>query len=554
MAKKNKKDQVNEFDLNGDMEIVLEEDMGSSFNKSDATLNIVDTDSKKKTNNSNKNGKKKVSKNKKKKDEDLSKAQLCEKYNPKCTQSRYWQITIVATILAIGVGIGYQLSFPFLIIVAVVAFFLTQKSILHICRNMYENQKIEDVGSYVEQMLYSFRRNSKILASLQDTVSIFDDGEMKDAIQEAIDYIIQTSTTGNIYEEALSIIQDKYDCRRIRSLHRFLIKVEGVGGDHELGVSALINDRRMWLERVDDYKKEKSAVLKEIIISCIFSSIICAITMYMLPSYVGSMKHIVSRLGSTAYILVNFFTVSQTLKHTVFYLNDTYTPEEEMALLTKFRWFKTWDKKVETKKGLKPAIMMVVIGIVALILGYWWMLLICLGLAAFSYFVQPIMRHNGARKNITREIEKAYPDWLLELSLLLQTENLHVALEKTLDTAPKILQDDLIQLGDDVATYPTEVFPYTNFLHDINVTNIHSSMKLLYSIATYGSEEEEKQIAELVERNATLMNKAEQVKNTDRLAKVYIYKFIPMAASALKLICDMGVFLVMFISQSLSAL
>jgi ABC-type multidrug transport system fused ATPase/permease subunit len=337
-------------------------------------------------------------------------------------------------------------------------------------------------------------------------------------------------------------------------LHRFLIKVEGVGGDHELGVNALINDRRMWLERVDDYKKEKSAVVKEIIISCLFSSIICAITMYMLPSYVGSMKHIISRIGSTVYIIVNQFTVAQTLKHTVFYLNDTYTEEEEMALLTKFRWFKTWDKKVETKKGLKPAIMMVFIGIVALFLGYWWMMLICVALAAFSYFVQPIMKHNGARKSITREIEKAYPDWLLELSLLLQTENLHVALEKTLDTSPRILQDDLIQLGDDIASYPTEVFPYTNFLHDINVSNIHSSMKLLYSIATYGSEEEEKQIAELVERNASLMNKAEQVKNTDRLAKVYIYKFIPMAASALKLICDMAVFLIMFISQSLSAL
>ena len=266
------------------------------------------------------------------------------------------------------------------------------------------------------------------------------------------------------------------------------------------------------------------------------------------------MKHIISRISSTIYIIVNQFTVASSMKNTVFYLNDTYTEEEERALLTKFRWFKTWDKKVETKKGRNPAIMMVGIGIVALFMGYWWMLLVCLGLAAFAYFLQPITKYNSTRKNITREIEKAYPDWLLELSLLLQTENLHVALEKTLDTAPMILQDDLIQLGDDIASYPTEVFPYTNFLHDINVSNIHSSMKLLYSIATYGSEEEEKQIAELIERNGSLMNKAEQVKNTDRLSKVYIYKFIPMAGSALKLSSDMAVFLIMFISQSLTAL
>jgi hypothetical protein len=164
------------------------------------------------------------------------------------------------------------------------------------------------------------------------------------------------------------------------------------------------------------------------------------------------------------------------------------------------------------------------------------------------------LKYNSTRKSITKEIEKSYPDWLLELSLLLQTENLHVALEKTLPTAPRILEDDLIELSDNIAKYPTEVYPYTNFLHTINVSNIHSSMKLLYSIATYGSEEEEKQIAELIQRNASLMNKAEQVKNNDRLAKTSIYKFVPMAASALKLIADMAVFLIMFISQSLTAL
>lgn len=546
MAKKNS----GQFDLNGnDKEIVLEEIADSSIDKTNnnkkgkgktkATVKTL-RDSRKKKDPENKNG--------------YSKAQLCEMYFPKCTQSRYWQITIVATVLMAALGIGYQLKFPFVIIVAVTGFFLVQGAILSFCRNQFESQKIEDVSSYIEQMLYSFRRNSKILASLQDTLTIFDDGDMKNTIQEAIDYIIQTSTTGNVYEEALDIIGRKYDCRRIRSLHRFLIKVEGVGGDHEVGVQALINDRRMWLERIDEYKKEKSSVLKEIIISSLFSSLICAITMYMLPSYVGSMKHIISQITSTLYIIINQFTVASTLKKTVFFLNDTYTEEEEKALLTKFRWFKTWDKKVETKKGFKPAILMVLIGVVALFMGYWWMLLICLGLAAFAYFLQPITKYNSTRKNITREIEKAYPDWLLELSLLLQTENMHVALEKTLDTAPMILQDDLIQLGDDIASYPTEVFPYTNFLHDINVPNIHSSMKLLFSIATYGSEEEEKQIAELVDRNASLMNKAEEVKNNDRLAKVYIFKFIPMAASALKLISDMAVFLIMFISQSLTAL
>ena len=58
----------------------------------------------------------------------------------------------------------------------------------------------------------------------------------------------------------------------------------------------------------------------------------------------------------------------------------------------------------------------------------------------------------------------------------------------------------------------------------------------------------------LIERNALLMNKAEEQKNSDRLAKITIFKFMPMGASALKLIVDMGVFLIVFISQSLGSM
>ena len=551
MAKKKEKNQ--NIDISSGQEIVLEDNGAIDIN--DLKTGKSNKNKGKNKSNVSTNNKEKSKRYKKTTDGNiLTPAQQCEKYFPKVTQSRYWQIVIISVILSAGIGFGYQLSIPFILLVMLATFFLSRKSIMSICLNYYENKKIEDVSSYIEQMLYSFRRNSKILASLQDTITIFNEGEMRDTIQAAIDHIIQSDSVGNIYEEALQIIQDKYDCRRIRSLHRFLVKVEGVGGDHEIGIQALINDRRMWLERYDDYKKEKSSITKEIIISCIFSSAICAVTMYMLPSYVGSMKHIITRIGSTLYILVNLFTVSSTLNKTIFYLNDMYTIEEQKALRTKLRWFRKWDKNVERKKQIKPAIMITGVGIVAIFLGFWWMIFVCLGMAAFAYFIQPIMRYNSTKKRITQEIEMAFPDWLMEISLLLQTENLHVALEKTIDDAPLMLKDDLRRLGDDIVNYPTEVQPYIDFLHDINVPNIHSSMKLLYSIATFGSQEEEKQIAELIERNATLMNKAEQIKNQSRLSRVFIFKFIPMGASALKLICDMAVFLIMFISQSLTAL
>ena len=483
----------------------------------------------------------------------LTVPQRCEYYLPSVTQSRFWTLVIIITVAFIGVGFAYQLNIPFTLLETVIAFFVSQKAILHFCEAKYEEQKVEDVGTYLEQMLYSFRRNSKILLSLEDTKTVFPDGEMKECIQKAIDHIQESQTTGNIYEEALQIIQDRYDCRRVRSLHKFLTRVEGIGGDNEIGVQALLADRRLWLARIDDFKKEKKTSQLDIFVACAFSSAICAATMYMLPSYVGAAKHIIARTFSTIYIIINIITVKGTLKGLIYHLNDLYTKQEEEYLLKKFRWLKTWDKGAERKKQIKPAIIMLAIGIIALIMGYWWMLLICVLMSFFMWFIQPILRHNSSIKKITQEIEKCYPDWLLELSLLLQTDNLHVALEKTMETAPMLLKDDLVQLGDEIAANPTDVAPFNNFLPTLNVPSIHSSMRLLFSISNYGSDDETKQISELIERNSLLMNKAEEQKNKDRFAKITIYKFVPMGASALKLIVDMAVFLIVFISQSMGS-
>ena len=485
----------------------------------------------------------------------LTTPQKCEYYVPKFSQSRFWLIVILSTVGFIGVGIAYQLNILLTAFICLIAFFASQKTILHICRSSYEEEKVEDVGTYVEQMLYSFRRNGKILTSLQDASTVFPEGEMKEVLEKAINHITQAQTTGNIYEEALQFVQERFDCRRVRSLHRFLVKVEGVGGDNEIGVQALLSDRRLWLARIDDFKKEKKLTRLDIVVACLFSSAICAATMYMLPSYVGAAKHIIARAFSTIYILINIFTINGTLKNTIYYLNDLYTPEEELYLLNKFRWLKTWDKKAERKKGLKPALIIVAMGLVTPLIkkSFWWVSIVFLIFGLFMWLIQPLLRHNSTIKSITKEIEKAYPDWLLELSLLLQTDNLHVALEKTMDTAPLLLKDDLTELGDKIAANPTDVAPFNEFLNMLKLPSIHSSMRLLFSIANYGSEDETRQISELIERNALLMNKAEEQKNKDRMAKVTIFKFVPMGASAMKLIVDMAVFLIVFISQSLSS-
>lgn len=101
------------------------------------------------------------------------------------------------------------------------------------------------------------------------------------------------------------------------------------------------------------------------------------------------------------------------------------------------------------------------------------MIAICVGGSVFAYFIQPSMRYNSMRKSLVSEIEKVYPDWLLELSLLLQTKNLNVALEETIKTAPLVIKKELKTLAEEIAKDPTSMEPYANFLNDIPVPSIH---------------------------------------------------------------------------------
>lgn len=473
-------------------------------------------------------------------------------YDSHFKESTFWKIYIISIIAIIGLGIGFQLSWPFLLIVVAACAFCTPKIIVSLYRNKYEERKFIDTTSYIEQMLYSFRRNSKILASLNDTLTMFPEGHMKDTIREAIKYITTSSSSGNVYEEALAIIEKEYDCRRIRSLHRYLTKVEGAGGNHDMGIHALITDRRLWIDRINDFKKEKATIIKDIIIATIFSSAIILITMYMLPQDVGASKHIVARLVSTAYIVVSLLNIKAMFSRTVLYLNDIDGEAHDKAIVKKMRWYKNYDEKVEQRKAIKPVVILGVMAVGGILFNSIVISIVAVVLALFAFFVQPKLNYKTAKKRLINEIEKSFPDWLLELALLLQTDNLHVALEKTLDAAPAVLKDDLQELADGIAANPNALEPYINFLNYLPLPNIHSAMKLMYSIAEFGSEEEEKQIQELIERNSVLMDKAEKNKNDERLSKVFILKFIPMGASVMKMIADMGVFIILFISTAMT--
>lgn len=112
----------------------------------------------------------------------------------------------------------------------------------------------------------------------------------------------------------------------------------------------------------------------------------------------------------------------------------------------------------------------------------------CGGAAAIWMLTQEKRKYKHARKRVLREVEKQFPEWLMNLSLQLQTDNVHVSLKKTIPDAPFILKQDLTRLVEEIEQQPNALQPYLRFMREFQIPDVLSAMKILYSMAEFGIE------------------------------------------------------------------
>ena len=152
---------------------------------------------------------------------------------------------------------------------------------------------------------------------------------------------------------------------------------------------------------------------------------------------------------------------------------------------------------------------------------------------------QPGRQYKSALKKVRKEVEKQFPEWLMALALQMQSNNVHVSVSKSIESAPEILQEELRKLEAEIKMQPNDLQPYINFMKKLDLPDVTSAMKMLYSMATFGFDNNNKQLQALVERNAILIDKAEKMKSEDYLAGVGILVLLPMITGTVKMITDL---------------
>lgn len=463
-------------------------------------------------------------------------------------------LMVYGMIVGIMILLGYLFRLPVVwqipILLAGVLFAPTV--VRNIYKNKYEGQRFSDVNVYIEQMLYAFENSHKILTALSDVRELFPKGAMQNIIQEAITLISTSSITeetANVEEQALLLIETRYPKQQVKSLHRFLLKVEQIGGDFSSSTKLLLENRVMWENRMHKLQDKRKKKKQEILGSCACSTLLCMAMLYILPSDVDISSMFAVRL-------VNVFCVVSMvaiyLKGDTKLCSNLIAPKKERAEEVVTRDYYRF-LKYDPRKEFKTSLIFTMAPVLVVLISWFgfhnkWGALVGLILIPLM-MTQHMWGHALLHRRLKREITIAFPQWMMELALLLQTENVQVAIFQTVDTALPILKPELQKLREALLERPHDREPFLNFFAAFGLPEITTSMQTLYSLSIGSGGDAQTQIANIVRRNNIILDRAEDMANDDSMASLYTLFLLPVLVGSVVLMTDMTCFLLAFMSN-----
>ena len=421
---------------------------------------------------------------------------------------KYFRKYICIIAIVVGIAFAYKLELPIVIAIGVITTLLMPMLYKEEKKKSYYKKKFEDLISYMEQMCYSFKKSGKIRPSLIDAQKI-SDGEMKEIIEEVI-VNIDSKMNEDIYEQALKILEEEYYCKRLISLHEFIIKIEKQGGEFEEYINIILSDIKEWSDRTELFRRDIDRIRRNVLISIGATLLTCGFMAYLIPkeySFTGNIVYQISSMIIILIMLVIYIFVYKKLN--IDWLKEESFLNPEMVDKYYDLIMKRQNEKIKFMDKLSI---------------------------------------NKVKKRMRREISKVFPDWLRQVALNLQQQTVQSSIENSYDDAPYILKRPIRHLLIDFEEYPIGIEPYDNFLQELDMPEIQSSLKMFYCINELSKEETYKQTNAIIDRNNKMLKQAEEMKNKDRIGLAGTLSAGPMMVGVVKIIIDMVLMILVFTS------
>lgn len=392
--------------------------------------------------------------------------------------------------------------------------------VLDMYKRMYEQRRFADVTAYMEQILYSFLKTGKVVAALKETRELFDDGAMRDCIDAAVLHMElgTPETKQGVLAEGLKIIEKMHPCGKIVLVHNLLLASESYGGSAEESVFLLLEDIERYKRRGYRLQADKKKSHTDNVISIVVANFLCAIALYVLEA----MRQKFGVVGETDIFSIQVIQISSTVfiilllcilvKSTRSLTDDWIEEKEAYSVKYMESSYKLVLDYEERKQGIKLPLMLH---------------------RRVAYYL--------AKKDVTESIYMSLPQWLMGLILLLQHNNVQVALLKSADNAPYVLQRELTLLKERMDNEPEKLQTYMKFCAGFDVPEIESCMKMLHAFSENGTGDLHVQMNQLLGRVWQMQEKADEVKDAQIAFQMKLIFAYPVLAATAKLLTDLTV-------------
>lgn len=466
--------------------------------------------------------------------------------------SRIALIYGIIIFIMVGCGVAFKLTAPWIVPLVVAGLWFAPTIVRNSYKNKWELKRFSDANVYIEQMLYAFKNSQKVLTALQDVSILFPEGAMREVIDQAIAMIANPSSAKSgedIEAKALGLIEARYPNQYIKSLHRFMLKVESIGGDFDSSIQLLLDNRAMWENRIYKLQDKRRQKRSQILGSCIASGLLCLAMLYILPSDVDISTLPPVCIANVLMVIALVAVYLKADKKLSSNLLRERKEKDDAKIIADYHRYVNYDKKRELRKSLKFAIIPAVIIIVGYFVAHNTVATVIGVILLPIMLTQHILGHRLLGKRLRREISVAFPQLLMELALLLQSDNVQVAIFKTVDTALPIMQPESKKIRRELMAHPDSSEPFLRFFHEFQMPEITTSMQMLYSLSTGSGGDANEQIANIVKRNNIILDRAEDMANDDSMASLYTLFLMPVILGAVVLMVDMTCFLMSFMAN-----
>lgn len=452
--------------------------------------------------------------------------------------------------LMAGVGLAFKLPLLWLIPLVLVGLWYSPMLVRNTYRNKFEKQRFSDVNVYIEQMLYAFKNSQKILTSLEDVRVLFPVGStMRTAIDQATADITNPNAAQDhesAERQALERLEESYPNDYVRSLHRFMLKVESIGGNFDSSIELLLSNRMMWENRTHRLQSQRREKRSQILGSLVASVGLCLLMLYILPAEVDISTMVAVRIANVLMVIifVRIYLAADTKLSSDLLRSRSY--DDDNKLLKEYERYVNYSPQKGLRSSLVFAIFPALLLVGGLIFANTWVTVAGVVLLPVMLF-QHTLGHNLLGKRLRREISVAFPQWLMELALLLQADNVQVAIFKTIDTALPVMKPELNVMRQKLMDNPASGEPFMEFFERFQMAEITTSMQMLYSLSIGGGGDADKQVGNIVKRNNIILDRAEQSQNDNSLTSLYTLFLLPVLLGGVVLMVDMTAFLMTFV-------